>query len=78
MRRRAKYLVGIDEVGRGPLAGPVAVGVVRVAWDFEWSSLPGVTDSKLLKPEQRAEIAAAAAVLRHRRQLDYAVAQVGP
>lgn len=78
MRRRAKYLVGIDEVGRGPLAGPVAVGVVRVAWDFEWVRLPGVTDSKLLTPEQRAEIAAAAAVLRHRRQLDYAVAQVGP
>ena len=23
-----KYIIGIDEVGRGPLAGPVTVGVV--------------------------------------------------
>jgi ribonuclease HII len=28
MKRRAKFIIGIDEVGRGPLAGPVAVGAV--------------------------------------------------
>jgi len=30
MRRRYKYIIGVDEVGRGPLAGPVAVGAVRL------------------------------------------------
>ena len=25
-----KYIIGVDEVGRGPLAGPVAVGVVKL------------------------------------------------
>lgn len=29
-----KYVVGIDEAGRGPLAGPVAVGVVVMPADF--------------------------------------------
>ena len=29
-----KWSVGIDEAGRGPLAGPVAVGVVKVPVDF--------------------------------------------
>lgn len=28
--KRTRYIVGVDEVGRGPLAGPVAVGVVAV------------------------------------------------
>lgn len=78
MRRRYPFLVGIDEVGRGPLAGPVAIGVVRIPWEFDWSALPGVTDSKRLTPARRETIAATATALRHQRRLDFAVAQVGP
>jgi ribonuclease HII len=48
-----KYLVGIDEAGRGPLAGPVAVGAVIVARDFDFSRVAGVRDSKKLTPESR-------------------------
>ncbi len=55
---RSKYLVGIDEAGRGPLAGPVAVGVVLI----EYRELPklerlfrGVKDSKQLSARQREE-----------------------
>lgn len=46
-------LVGMDEVGRGALAGPVSVGVVAI--DATCRSAPqGVKDSKLLTPAARA------------------------
>jgi ribonuclease HII len=48
-----KYLIGIDEVGRGPLAGPVAVGAFMVAVDFDLEYFKGVRDSKKLKPQRR-------------------------
>lgn len=51
-----KYIVGIDEVGRGPLAGPVAVGAFCVASkDSEkvLEALKGITDSKKLTPKKR-------------------------
>ena len=49
-----KYIAGIDEVGRGPLAGPVyaAVVVMPASWD-----IPGVNDSKKLSPKKRDELA---------------------
>lgn len=73
-----KYNVGIDEAGRGPLAGPVAVGVVKVPADFQWLEvMPGVNDSKKLSQKQRAELFRAAKLLRHRGLIDFAVAMVG-
>lgn len=39
-------IIGVDEAGRGPLAGPVAVGVVMAPRDFDFSLLKGVRDSK--------------------------------
>jgi ribonuclease HII len=41
-----KFLLGIDEAGRGPLAGPVAVGVVVVPAAFNFALIEGVRDSK--------------------------------
>lgn len=75
---RATHLIGVDEAGRGPLAGPVAVGVVQVPRAFDWECIPGVTDSKKLSATQRDAIFERALVLRQRGQLDFAVAQVGP
>ncbi len=47
-----RVLAGMDEVGRGALAGPVTVGVVLI--DEECRSAPaGVKDSKLLTPAAR-------------------------
>jgi len=47
-----RVLAGMDEVGRGALAGPVSVGVVLI--DETCRSAPtGVKDSKLLTPAAR-------------------------
>jgi ribonuclease HII len=48
------YVGGIDEVGRGPLAGPVVAACVVAA---EPLMLQGLNDSKQVKPELRVELA---------------------
>jgi ribonuclease HII len=54
------HTLGIDEAGRGPLAGPVAIGVVKVHTDHE-KKLKNLVkkikgkDSKKLSPIQREE-----------------------
>ncbi len=53
----AKFLLGVDEAGRGPLAGPVAVGVVMVPEGFDVEKeFPGVADSKKLSEKRREKI----------------------
>jgi len=47
----ASVVAGIDEVGRGALAGPVSVGVVAVAPCDDWPE--GLADSKELTPAAR-------------------------
>uniref|UniRef100_A0A831ZQU9 Ribonuclease HII n=1 Tax=Desulfacinum infernum TaxID=35837 RepID=A0A831ZQU9_9BACT len=54
-RRGFRLVAGVDEVGRGPLAGPVVAAAVILA---ENTSLPGVTDSKKVTPRRREELAA--------------------
>ncbi len=52
-----RFLLGIDEAGRGPLAGPVSVGVVAVPEGFDVArEFPGVADSKKLREEKREKI----------------------
>lgn len=46
-------IAGIDEAGRGPLAGPVVSAAVVLPHSF---SAPGITDSKKLTPKKRAEL----------------------
>ena len=43
-----KYIAGVDEVGRGPLAGPVVAACVVLPEDFD---VPGVDDSKKISTE---------------------------
>jgi len=68
-----KWLVGVDEAGRGPLAGPVAVGVVCVSADFDWGLLIGVNDSKKLTPQMREVIFKQAQQLKREGIITYAV-----
>ncbi|MDO8522712.1 MAG: ribonuclease HII [bacterium] len=49
-----KYLIGIDEVGRGPLAGPMMVGAIAIAGEPPAAQfLEGIKDSKKLTKLQR-------------------------
>ncbi|MGA1308581.1 MAG: ribonuclease HII [Gemmatimonadaceae bacterium] len=52
----ASHLAGVDEVGRGPLAGPVVVCAVIMPADRR--AIPGVTDSKKLSAQARERLAA--------------------
>lgn len=49
-RRGFRAIAGVDEAGRGPLAGPVVAAAVILSDDFD---LPGLTDSKKLTEKQR-------------------------
>lgn len=54
--RGARTIVGLDEVGRGPLAGPLAVGAVVLPED---ARIEGLNDSKQIAPKVRERIAQA-------------------
>jgi ribonuclease HII len=54
MRKRSS-LIGIDEAGRGPLAGPIAVGAFAVRSKRILKRFLGVKDSKQLSRKQREE-----------------------
>lgn len=47
-----ELIAGLDEVGRGPLAGPVVAAAVILPKDF---NLKGINDSKKLSEKQREE-----------------------
>lgn len=53
-----KYIAGLDEAGRGALAGPVCVGVVILPNDnpLLTQTLSGVRDSKQLTPRKRHQL----------------------
>src|SRR5213076_3424730 len=48
-----QVVAGVDEVGMGPLAGPVVGGavVLRIG-----DRIPGLNDSKLMTPEERDRV----------------------
>lgn len=57
-----KFVVGVDEVGRGAFAGPVVVGAVvftPIKKQFTHLTIEqlGINDSKLLKPRTREQLA---------------------
>lgn len=48
--KKIEYIAGVDEVGRGPLVGPVVTACVVLPRDFR---LDGLTDSKKLSAKKR-------------------------
>lgn len=58
----SRFLIGIDEAGRGALAGPVSVGAILFPLNFDWREAfalvtkrgePRLRDSKKLSAQQR-------------------------
>ncbi|MGQ9707331.1 MAG: ribonuclease HII [bacterium] len=70
LRGNRTLICGVDEVGRGAIAGPVVAAAVILPANCR---IPGVNDSKLLTPRQRAELAP----LIKRRSYCWAIAAAG-
>jgi len=49
-----KYVVGLDEAGRGPLAGPVVAAAVLIKYDVK-NLMKGINDSKKLSSKKRED-----------------------
>ncbi len=67
----ARVVAGVDEVGMGPLAGPVVAAAVVLPERFD---LPGLDDSKRLAPRTRERLAGQI----HAQALAVAVAELSP
>jgi ribonuclease HII len=50
----SRFIAGIDEAGRGPLAGPVVAAAIVMPPEF---FIEGVDDSKKILPQRREELA---------------------
>jgi ribonuclease HII len=78
MARGLSLVAGVDEAGRGPLAGPVLAAAVILPAHWVPSGLPpdlqGLNDSKQLTPDQRSLFFQA--LIRH--QVPFSIAQVDP
>ncbi|MHB1118255.1 MAG: ribonuclease HII, partial [Minisyncoccota bacterium] len=79
--KKINHIVGIDEVGRGPLAGPVAIGAVKVKVESlkvnsKWAQ--GFKDSKKLSPKAREAWMVKIEEAKSEGWLEYAVAFVAP
>lgn len=71
-QRKIRYVIGVDEAGRGPLAGPITIGIV-IAEVKKHPALKNIKDSKKLTPKKREkwfEII--------KNNFEYKTASVGP
>lgn len=76
--QKYEYVVGVDEVGRGPLAGPVTVCAFRIkVSDAKYISFSKqVRDSKQLHEKKRATQAIELAYLQKENKCQYAIVSV--
>ena len=70
--REGQLLIGVDEAGRGPLAGPVVAAAV--VFPRNMKPLPGIRDSKTLSEPQRTQ--AALLIKRHALTIGIGAASV--
>lgn len=65
-----KLIVGIDEVGRGPVAGPVSIGIVLCRTEL---AIPELNDSKQMTEKARERVYARAEALRMSGDIEFGV-----
>lgn len=58
VRAHGGLVAGVDEVGRGPIAGPIVVAAVILPLDSPPAWVFRLRDSKALSPDERANLAA--------------------
>ncbi len=73
LSKAIKFVVGIDEVGRGPLAGPVAVCAFKMPINFRTNKFGKLKDSKKLTEDKREEIFEKLKEVKNRGVVDYFV-----
>lgn len=73
MTKNVKFIIGIDEVGRGPLAGPVAVCAFKMPIDFNSRVFGKIKDSKKLTSQKREEIFDKLNIIKKEGVVDYFV-----
>jgi ribonuclease HII len=71
-----KFIAGVDEAGRGPLAGPLAVGVVAIPAKTSKKIFKGIKDSKKLSPGERELWYSLALEAKKKGELDFKVVLV--
>ncbi|MBZ0255149.1 ribonuclease HII, partial [bacterium] len=54
--RKVGLIAGVDEAGRGPLAGPVVAAAVILSKDGDYSAFAGINDSKQLSESAREQM----------------------
>lgn len=70
-----KWVIGIDEVGRGPVAGPVAVCACAISLtQYKKRKWPGLTDSKKMTAKARNEWHKKAFELKQQSSIRYVTA----
>jgi ribonuclease HII len=72
------YIVGIDEAGRGPIAGPVAVAAVAIPASLDNAFFSDIRDSKMLPQHKREAWYAALQRAHQNNELSYAVSFSSP
>ena len=75
MKKRRTWLIGVDEAGRGPLAGPVTLGIIACPKKSARRLFAGIRDSKRLSPKAREEWFRKFSA---RTEIFYYVTSVGP
>jgi len=80
--KEIEYIVGIDEVGRGPIAGPVTLGGVMITKEFYTDEsntfFDSIKDSKKLSEKKREEWYELTEVQKKLDNISYSVASVSP